>query len=566
MSTILDPTVDVSDLSREQLHAIQVVLRAYRRAKRDVRPVLWHGAAGAGKSHAIHTLVRLMTPPSNDKNEQQQQQQQQQQQIAVTATTGIAAAQLGQGARTIHSFLGLGPTLPSIATLRNTIRSNQALRSKLSRLRILIVDEVSMMRSDLFDIVYHILSLFGPRPELPYGGIVVVFVGDFCQLPPVVTRREREAWCVKAREDENRPSQAFPRYIFQSPHYADHPPVCCTFSENFRQRSEDEEWCAMLARARMGEWNMQDEARIRERLLPNQDVCLDKLWDDGILPTMVYTHTVDVEAENQRMLSRLPNPHQTYPMEVSLPSECTTDPAVRRVVETTVANATRNNRLFADLTLAVGAQVIFKLNKVLGTDCRLVNGSRGCVVKLLSDSVVVRFDNGKEEIVQREPFRIVLESAGTRASATAVAGSYVTLYVLPLLHGWATTVHSCQGTTLTRAVMRLGHNTFFEPRMIYVALSRVRTRNGLWLYEWDSSRLCTMDAPVVEFLRQLAPLPPPPPPSLPSSVFRRNAKRGYEHGGDDDDDGDDDDNGSRDAAVVAANKREQAKTNASGRS
>eukprot|EP00439_Symbiodinium_sp_Y106_P028989 s1648_g3.t1 len=374
------------------------------------------GAAGTGKSFLLRFLVQEFS-------------QRHPGQVAVTASTGIAAAHLG--GQTIHSFAGVGVgTAPLAKTLQQVQKSSAAVQRWKST-KVLVIDEISMIDGELLELLCGVARAVR-KQSAPFGGLQVLFCGDFLQLPPVQERGKlarkfcfaSAAW-KKAGLDEG----------------------TVLLCQTVRQAS-DREFGKVLNELRVG--HVSDEARA---LLAKCHVGVKSQPKDGILPTKLYCLNKNVDAENAARLRQLPGAPQILRAHDLCPRNTT--PAQMGLLDKKVP---------AELHLKVGAQVLHLRNEPhLG----LVNGSRGIVEAFQDGKPLVRFDNGKTACIGVHKFTL---GAGRNT---------LSRFQVPLKLGWALTVHKAQGMTLTRAELQM--DDAFEAGQSYVALSRLTGTSGLWI-------------------------------------------------------------------------------------
>ncbi len=279
------------------------------------------GKAGTGKSTLIRHFLAL-----TERN-------------AITvAPTGIAA--LNVDGYTIHRLFSFPPGINE-ETVRYGSYYPQRFAAALKDLDILMVDEVSMVRADLFDAMVAALEKFGPRPGEPFGGVQLVLVGDLYQLPPVV----REAESAFITERYGTP------YFFSARSYTRAAFPTVELTTVFRQIG-DSRLVGILNAVREGSLLEAARAELNERTRPDFEPALDEFW-----LTLATTNRI-VGARNRQMLERLGAPPRTFSAEISGESDGFEYPADER------------------LTLAVGAQVMLLNNDASG---RWVNGRNVCM-------------------------------------------------------------------------------------------------------------------------------------------------------------------------------------------
>lgn len=369
------------------------------------------------------------------------------------APTGVAALQLrGQ---TIHSFFGIPPRILDPDGVKPRARSRKLL-SKIDRL---VIDEVSMVRCDLLDVVDRCLRSARNRTE-PFGGVQVVLVGDFLQLPPVVPLAEQE---MLARMEYSGP-YAFDAKVLQA-----EPVARVSFTTVHRQT--DRTFVEHLTRIRLGE-------RVSEAIDAINIVCCRPHRADRTAVILAPTNA-RVDAYNRNGLSALVAPERIYRGEAKGEFDLTND---RLPVPESLA-------------LKVAARVMAVRNDVAR---RWVNGSVGSVTRLADDRAWVRLDTGDEVEIERtswERIRYAWNDTDGQVEVTVI-GSYTQL---PLVHAWASTVHKAQGLTLDDVRIDFDSGAF-APGQSYVALSRARSLDGLSLARPLRATDVRVDRRVVNFM------------------------------------------------------------------
>ncbi len=341
--------------------------------------------------------------------------------VAVTASTGIAATHIG-GA-TIHSWSGLG-IRDSLSEFDKTwLRENDRLRKRYNSTDVLVIDEVSMLHGARLDMVNEAAKLLR-ESDAPFGGLQVILVGDLFQLPPVSRASE------------------LVDFVHTSGTWSELQPKICYLSEQHRQAGD--QLLDVLEAMRRGEVEEWHTAALMERL--------GKKPDEATPVTRLYAHNIDVDSINQRHLSALGGETKTFAMETKGSAS-----KVEQLVKSVLAPET--------LVLKTGAEVMFVAND-FGSG--FVNGSRGQVIGFEKGMPQVRLASGR--IIGVEPHSWTLTEDGKkRAEVTQ----------LPLRLAWAITIHKSQGMSLDAAEIDLGKS--FTPGMGYVALSRVRSLDGVYL-------------------------------------------------------------------------------------
>lgn len=343
--------------------------------------------------------------------------------VSVTATTGLAATHLG--GNTIHAWSGIGVA----DELRPgfTDHMSKTRRETIAKTDILIIDEISMLHDYRLDMVDEVCRLVRRKDE-PFGGIQLVMSGDFFQLPPV-----------------NRNDGRAGGFVVSSQVWAEMDPVVIYLQEQHRQ--DDEELLDILTALRAGDIRRHHA----EKLLSRAEV----QPDDPEHITELHTVNIDVDTINHAKLSALDTDERTY-------QQFTTGSS--NYVET----LQRSVLAPSELSLKKGALVMAVKNSAQRT---YVNGSIGTVVDFEpgTEYPVVEFRSGKTVTMVPDSWEL-RDGDKKRASISQI----------PLRLAWAITVHKSQGMTLDAA--RIDLRKAFVPGMGYVALSRVRNIDSLYLY------------------------------------------------------------------------------------
>lgn len=342
--------------------------------------------------------------------------------VAVTASTGIAATHIG-GA-TIHSWSGLGIRDALSDFDKTWLRDNDRLRKRYNSTDILVIDEVSMLHGARLDMVNEACKLLR-ESDAPFGGLQVILVGDLFQLPPV-----------------NRASELVD-FAHTSAAWEELNPKICYLSEQHRQAGD--QLLDVLEAMRRGEVEEWHEQVLMERM--------DKQPTDGVPVTRLYAHNVDVDTINQKHLAALDSETKIFTMETKGGAS-----KVEQLAKSVLAPEA--------LELKTGAEVMFVANNFAEG---FVNGSRGQVVQFRDGQPLVKL-LATGRIIKVEPHSWTLMEDGKKRAE---------VIQLPLRLAWAITIHKSQGMSLDAAEIDLGKS--FTPGMGYVALSRVRTLDGIFL-------------------------------------------------------------------------------------
>jgi ATP-dependent DNA helicase PIF1 len=362
------------------------------------------GEPGAGKTHTIGMFVEWLEKEKID--------------FAITASTGIAASHLDGS--TIHSWSGLGIRRDLKEPQLDGISRNTWLVEKMKGVKVLVIDEISMLDAVTLNDVHHILQTIHKNKKA-FGGIQVILVGDFFQLPPVNKFGEEKL------------------FAFESDAWLSANMQVCYLTEQHRQ--SDTVFLEILTAMRSGTVTEEHKKILLACSLSSKP------------DTQLFTHNADVDALNKTELAKLPGKEKTFVME---------EGGVPTMIETLKRGCLSPEKL----VLKEGATVMFTRNNfnagyVNGSIGKVLkfNGAGEPVVKLLSGDIVTP-ERAKWSIRQRREEKAYIKQ-------------------IPLRLAWAITVHKSQGMSLDSAKIDL--KSTFEFGQGYVAISRVRTLSGMHL-------------------------------------------------------------------------------------
>jgi len=385
-------------------------------SSRDPSPILITGEAGTGKSTLVNYIKRVCDFPNT----------------VVLAPTGVAA--LNVGGQTIHSFFRFPFKIIDAAAL-----ADQKKNRLWKKVELVIIDEVSMLRADILDGIDIVLRK-ARNASLPFGGVRVMLVGDFYQLPPVIPQAEHQ---LLAQRGYSGP------YAYNSNVLENYPPVHFELNTVYRQRNAD--FVGLLS-------NLRVARHVEETVEAINEACL-RPHREGHMPVLLTSTNAIADRYNRNGLQVLTSETVEYRCETK--------------------GRFSANRLPAPETLALkkGARVMAVRNDPMK---RWVNGSLGTVVDLSPEEVFVRFD-GNPSVRKIEPEKWdMINYKWDEAAQKMVETTTASFQQMPLILAWAVTIHKAQGLTLDDVRIDLGRGAFAMGQA-YVALSRARTLEGLSL-------------------------------------------------------------------------------------
>lgn len=420
------------------------------------------GNAGTGKSTVIKEFIK-----KTDKN------------VVVVAPTGVAAVNIG--GQTIHSFFLLPPSLMTPDTVKDI--PWRRVRDKISRVDVIVIDEISMVRSDMLWAIDRRCKecARGVNKSIPFGGKQVVACGDFFQLPPVVVDKVEEDWL----EDNFGGEYAFETQIWKDANFE-----TIVLREPFRQKG-DKKFLALLDKVRAGDLAAVVDGATRDVLgTINAECPQDKVMEK--FPIRLCTTNKEAQMVNNEARAKIAAPPIYFKAvvkgkfnEPDYPTE-------------------------AELVLKAGCRVMVLCNKHDPSGGFFyVNGDCGEVIDIVENydlsKVKVKFDNGNTCWVgckEWKNMKYVLETdhlSGRKIVRQEEIGSFVQM---PLRLAYATTIHKSQGMTLESVDLRLGNGCFAHGQL-YTALSRARSLSGLRLERPIDPEDLILDDRVVAFYKSL---------------------------------------------------------------
>ncbi len=374
------------------------------------------GEPGSGKTHTINEFVNWLRTSGIEPS--------------VTAATGIAATHVG--GMTLHSWSGIGIAESLSRADVDRIASKEHIAKRLMKAKVLIIEEISMLSATTFEMADAVCREVR-RVDKPFGGLTVILVGDFFQLPPISKGREAM------------PTGRQVKFAYASPSWRDLNLITCYLTEQYRQ--DDSEFLDVLSAIRSGEIEEMHHERLASRqTLPSQIPSI------GEVPKL-FSHNADVDRINAEELAKLKGVSKKFRM-----SSKGKDSLVEGLMRGCLSPET--------LELKEGASVMFTKNSLQG---RFVNGTLASVSGWGADGLpIVTTKDGFK--ISTEPMEWQVEEQGkVKASISQI----------PLRLAYAMTVHKSQGMSMDAAIMDL--SKAFEYGQGYVALSRVRRLSGVYL-------------------------------------------------------------------------------------
>lgn len=381
------------------------------------------GEAGTGKSFLIHKYLLRYSPHA-----------------ALLASTGAAAVLIG--GRTFHSFFGLGILEGGKErTIEKAIKNGKLLK-RLRECKEIIIDEISMLPGLVLETAEAIARRARESDE-PWGGIRIIAVGDFAQLPPVNRQGERRDW-------------AFTHPIWTHSQFHD-------FCLQTPVRFSDSHFYEVLNAIRMGKMTTETNTLLNSRVVDAspKDV------------THLYPWRNMVQKFNSERLNEIPHPLETIKSLYS---------GNEKAVETLKKQAP----IAETLEIKIDSYVMLQQNDPRG---RWVNGSTGWVRDISSESLTIELVNGKTIRLMKSTFSLVDADGHIQAEVVN----------FPIQLAYATTIHKSQGQTFDRALIYL--KGLWEPGQAYVALSRLRSLEGLYLADWSAASF-RVDPTVAQFYKK----------------------------------------------------------------
>lgn len=414
------------------------------------------GPGGTGKTKLVKHLLEFSA--ENNKK------------TAVCAMTGCAAVLLNCNARTLHSWSGIKLARGDKDDVIESVLKSKSATKVWKSVKVLILDEVSMLSKKIFEIIEEIARRARNSPE-PFGGIQVVFTGDFYQLPPVGNNSEPETeqFCFES---------TIWNEVFKQENHIE-------LTTMFRQ--SDPEYIEILRQIRIGKLE-EEKVKILQDYVNRK---YDSEKHNGCIPTKLFPLRTQADFVNNSMFAKIKEKEFIFeierktdcklfidsnkPFPVELSQKC--GKLSQREIDFELQHLINNIPCQQVLRIKKGAAVMCLIN--LDMENEICNGSQGVVIDINESGKqalpIVRFSNGIIKTIQPHYWQ-------SDEYPTVAIGQY------PLSLAWAMTIHKIQGATLSLAEMDLGFS-IFEYGQTYVALSRIQSLDGLYLSAFHANKI-----------------------------------------------------------------------------
>ena len=393
------------------------------------------GPGGTGKTYVIKQIYEHAI--NNNKK------------ISVTALTGVASVLLDCNATTIHSWSGIGISNKTETQIINKINRSKFYKHNWENTDILIIDEISMMSSRLFDLLNKIGQVIRCNKK-PFGGIQLIFSGDFFQLPPV----KETFFCFESEQFNN----IFDKIINLTKVFRQNDIIYKKLLLNMRKGLITKKSIDLL-NSKIIDDKFDKNAKNITRLVPTKnkafeinDHFINCIKDKKYIYKRTYKENVD-------------NLSKTEKNKLDLMSDIEKEYEYNYIKESTLTEE--------NLVLKKGAYVMCIANLDIGEG--IANGTTG---------IIVDFSPQKLPIVQFDKHKIVIGKKEWKSEN--VPG--ISVFQIPLILAWGITIHKAQGLTLDKAIIDIGKD-LFEAGQMYVALSRIKSLEGVYLKEFNINNL-----------------------------------------------------------------------------
>lgn len=376
------------------------------------------GSAGTGKTYVLKDYILYLKLRNINPT--------------IVAPTGIAASHLN--GQTIHSYFALGINNAIDDGFIQNLLEKKYLQSRFKKLKVLIIDEISMVSPEIFSTIDKIVRAFKDKNK-PFGGIQVILSGDFFQLPPISKTLTNK------------------KFAWQSLSWKELDLQTCYLEKKYRQ--DDDKLIFILDEIRSGNISNKTYELLNQRL--------NKKLDIDFVPTKLYTHNLDVNRINNQELNKLDSKEYIYNYD-------------SQGSKSYIEKLFKSSLLEERIVLKKDAVVMFIKNN---PEKGYINGTTGVVIDFSKENQlpIVKTANGDIISVEKEDWSIENENADIIAKVSQI----------PLKLAWAITIHKSQGMTLDAAQIDLSKT--FEVGQGYVALSRIKSIDGLQLIGFNDIAL-----------------------------------------------------------------------------
>jgi ATP-dependent DNA helicase PIF1 len=426
----------MSKLSENQENAFKLF--------KEKQNVFITGPGGSGKTYLIKLFYDYAI--SNNKN------------IQVCALTGCAAVLLNCKATTIHSWSGIGLATGFSNNIIKKAVNNKYIKKRWKDTDILIIDEISMMSNKVFNILNEIAKQIR-KNDKPFGGIQVILSGDFYQLPPV-----NKQFCNKEEFDIEQT-----QFCFESKYWKQVIDNVIELTYIFRQN--DNTLVKILNQIRVGKLTKSSYKKLLE--------CVEKKdLNKEIKATILFPVKKNVTIINNHEFNKLKTEIKTFDIKIEFDDTKIDNSVTSREKEFEATYLINNIMAEKQVNLRVGTQVMCIANIDNQNDDitnPIVNGSQGVIIDFKNNLPLVKFNNNTERLINFHTWR------SEKIDALSVSQ-------IPLIYSWAITIHKAQGVSLDKAFIDIGSN-IFECGQTYVALSRIKSFEGLYLKNIDLNKI-----------------------------------------------------------------------------
>ena len=454
LGTVLDEkamkTISIdSELSKTQKEAFQKF--------KDHQSLLILGPGGVGKSRLIKIMQEYHTSEGGTD-------------MALCASTGVAAYNIG--GMTIHSFMGIGSGDSDLNTLIRRIFLNKSILERIKTIKILVIDEISMLSASIFEKIHCIFQHFRKNKAF-FGGVQLILTGDFLQNEPVFND-------FKTRSEEEPDTRLLIESDLFNMHFNQKNKNIILLKTNFRQKN-DSSFLDLLLRIRQKCYTPEDISLLESKCSSFKNELQEKMLNK-IIPVHLVSSNKKAQIINESNLKKIQETEFVYNASFNKSKSSFEIDLLTKELETQFKQKGLDN-----LRLRKGARVM--LIKNLDVVKGLVNGSVGTITDFTGDNYpIVLFDNGHKKTI--EPSNWELEMNNCRVKAMQI----------PLILAYALTIHKSQSITLDHAILDL--EDCFCNHLVYSALSRLRSFDGLLLKSFNHQKI-TVNQDILTWLERI---------------------------------------------------------------